>query len=79
MMASPCSEIFAVLATGHDMRASRADYADPWTPPSAAPIDPDATIPLLGTGLTMVDYVPFAAARLDTRGPDRRDVAARPR
>ncbi|MFX8601236.1 FAD/NAD(P)-binding protein, partial [Acinetobacter baumannii] len=46
-----------VLATGHDMRASRAGYADPWALPSAAPIDADATVLLLGTGLTMVDYV----------------------
>jgi uncharacterized NAD(P)/FAD-binding protein YdhS len=50
----------AVLATGHDTRSgppNSARHADPWMPPSAADIDPDATILILGTGLTMVDYV----------------------
>jgi uncharacterized NAD(P)/FAD-binding protein YdhS len=71
----------AVLATGHDMRASRADFADPWTPPSAAPIDPDATVLLLGTGLTMVDYV-LSLLRDGHRGPivamSRRGLLAKP-
>ncbi|WP_312000578.1 FAD/NAD(P)-binding protein [Bradyrhizobium altum] len=40
-----------VLATGHDMRASNPERADPWTPPSAAPLDADATVLILGTGL----------------------------
>jgi uncharacterized NAD(P)/FAD-binding protein YdhS len=57
-----------VLATGHDMRASRAGYADPWAPPSAAPVDPDAAVLLLGTGLTMVDYV-LSLLRNGHRGP----------
>ncbi|QOZ24320.1 FAD/NAD(P)-binding protein [Bradyrhizobium sp. CCBAU 51753] len=57
-----------VLATGHDMRASRAGYADPWAPPSAAPIDADAAVLLLGTGLTMVDYV-LSLLRDGHRGP----------
>jgi uncharacterized NAD(P)/FAD-binding protein YdhS len=47
----------AVLATGHDVRSCSAGYADPWVPPSAAGIDPDATVLVLGTGLTMVDYI----------------------
>ncbi|QOZ38280.1 FAD/NAD(P)-binding protein [Bradyrhizobium sp. CCBAU 53421] len=57
-----------VLATGHDMRASRSGYADPWAPPSAAPIDPDAAVLLLGTGLTMADYV-LSLLRDGHRGP----------
>jgi uncharacterized NAD(P)/FAD-binding protein YdhS len=47
----------AVLATGHDVRSCSQGYADPWVLPSASGIDPDATILILGTGLTMVDYV----------------------
>jgi uncharacterized NAD(P)/FAD-binding protein YdhS len=46
-----------VLATGHDVRSCSAGYADPWVMPSAAGIDPDATVLVLGTGLTMIDYV----------------------
>ena len=46
-----------ILATGHDIRSSVAGYVDPWVPPSAAGIDPDATVLVLGTGLTMVDYI----------------------
>src|SRR5690242_3830108 len=48
----------AILATGHDARkAPMACYADPWAPPSAAGIASDAPVLILGTGLTMVDYV----------------------
>jgi uncharacterized NAD(P)/FAD-binding protein YdhS len=48
----------AILATGHDARkAPMACYADPWTPPSSAGIERDAPVLILGTGLTMVDYV----------------------
>jgi uncharacterized NAD(P)/FAD-binding protein YdhS len=47
-----------VLATGHDSRKIPAAwYADPWGPPSAAGIGKDAKVLILGTGLTMVDYV----------------------
>ncbi|NEV01888.1 FAD/NAD(P)-binding protein [Bradyrhizobium uaiense] len=70
-----------VLATGHDMRASRAGYADPWAPASAAPVDADATVLLLGTGLTMVDYV-LSLLRDGHRGPivamSRRGLLAKP-
>ena len=46
-----------VLATGHDIRSRSPGYVDPWVPPSVAGVDPDATVLILGTGLTMVDYV----------------------
>src|SRR5450631_1604835 len=47
----------AVLATGHDIRSCSPCYVDPWLPPSAAGVDPEATVLILGTGLTMVDYI----------------------
>ena len=48
----------AILATGHDSRTlPAACYADPWAPPSAASFEKDASVLILGTGLTMVDYV----------------------
>ncbi|MGA2998384.1 FAD/NAD(P)-binding protein [Bradyrhizobium sp.] len=47
-----------ILATGHDARKIRAAcYADPWTPPSAAGIRKDGSVLILGSGLTMADYV----------------------
>ncbi|TDM99246.1 hypothetical protein CEE86_14130, partial [Lactobacillus crispatus] len=47
----------AILATGHDaVLPALACHANPWSPPSTALIDKDATVLLLGTGLTMVDY-----------------------
>ena len=53
----------------------------PWAPPSAAPIDADATVLLLGTGLTMVDYV-LSLLRDGHRGPiiamSRRGLLAKP-
>lgn len=49
---------FAILATGHDSRKlPAACYADPWTPPSAARIRKDGLVLILGSGLTMADYV----------------------
>lgn len=70
-----------VLATGHDMRASSPGRADPWTPPSAATIDADAAVLILGTGLTMVDYV-LSLLRDGHRGPilamSRRGLLAKP-
>jgi uncharacterized NAD(P)/FAD-binding protein YdhS len=48
----------AILATGHDSRKLPATcYADPWGPPSIAGIKKDAAVLILGTGLTMIDYV----------------------
>lgn len=48
----------AILATGHDPAVLQlACQADPWAPPSAAGVDKDATILILGTGLTAIDYV----------------------
>lgn len=48
----------AILATGHDAAASRQPgHVDPWIAPTEAGIDRDATMLILGTGLSMVDYV----------------------
>ena len=47
----------AVLATGNDGPVAKLPCdADPWAPPSTA-VDKDATVLILGTGLTMIDYV----------------------
>jgi uncharacterized NAD(P)/FAD-binding protein YdhS len=47
-----------ILATGHDARKiPAACYADPWAPPSTAGIRKDGVVLILGSGLTMVDYV----------------------
>jgi uncharacterized NAD(P)/FAD-binding protein YdhS len=49
---------FAVLATGHETAVCRTGcYVDPWTPPADAGVAVDARILILGTGLTMIDYV----------------------
>ncbi|WP_338121077.1 FAD/NAD(P)-binding protein [Bradyrhizobium yuanmingense] len=70
-----------VLETGHDTRANRPAHADPWAPPSSAPIDTDATVLIQGTGLTMVDYV-LSLLRDGHRGPivamSRRGLFAKP-
>jgi uncharacterized NAD(P)/FAD-binding protein YdhS len=48
----------AVLATGHESSASTERYyVDPWTNPTDAGVTPDARVLILGTGLTMIDYV----------------------
>jgi len=48
----------AVLATGHEVPATDHGYrADPWAVPSGAGLARNATVLVLGTGLTMVDYV----------------------
>jgi uncharacterized NAD(P)/FAD-binding protein YdhS len=48
----------AVLATGHEASACATGcYVDPWTPPADAGVTSDASILILGTGLTMVDYL----------------------
>jgi uncharacterized NAD(P)/FAD-binding protein YdhS len=47
-----------ILATGHDSRKLPASYyADPWAPPSSAKIRKNGMVLILGSGLTMVDYV----------------------
>jgi len=47
----------AVLATGNESPICKLPCdADPWAPPSAT-IDRDATVLILGTGLTMIDYL----------------------
>ncbi|MCA1453655.1 FAD-dependent oxidoreductase [Bradyrhizobium sp. BRP22] len=46
-----------VLATGHDTRSSSPGYLDPWVSPASAGIANDDAVLILGTGLTMVDYV----------------------
>jgi uncharacterized NAD(P)/FAD-binding protein YdhS len=49
---------FVVLATGHEVPTRRGrHYANPWTPPRDAGIEPHHRVLLVGTGLTMVDYV----------------------
>ena len=51
-----CIADFAVLATGHEVRpAPTGCYADPWGIPSG--LDGRATVLILGSGLTMIDYV----------------------
>jgi uncharacterized NAD(P)/FAD-binding protein YdhS len=47
----------AVLATGNESPVAKFPCdADPWAPPSAT-ADKDTTVLILGTGLTMIDYV----------------------
>ena len=47
-----------VIATGHDASALCDEYCvDPWTTHAEAGVAPNARIVILGTGLTMVDYV----------------------
>jgi uncharacterized NAD(P)/FAD-binding protein YdhS len=49
---------FVVLATGHEASMPPAAcYADPWIAPSDAGIHQNAGILILGSGLTMIDYV----------------------
>jgi uncharacterized NAD(P)/FAD-binding protein YdhS len=47
----------AVLATGNESPVAKFPCdLDPWAPPSTA-VDKNATVLILGTGLTMIDYV----------------------
>lgn len=47
-----------VLATGHEMPAPpNGCYVDPWATPAEAGIAPELPVLIVGTGLTMVDYV----------------------
>jgi uncharacterized NAD(P)/FAD-binding protein YdhS len=49
---------FVVLATGHDAAARGGRcYVNPWTPPRDAGVEPHHRVLLIGTGLTMVDYL----------------------
>ncbi len=60
---------FAVLATGHEASAGHTGrYIDPWTAPADAGVEPDSRMLLLGTGLTMVDYV-LSLSRAGHNGP----------
>ena len=60
---------FAILATGHDAATARsAWHADPWISPSVPGFSRDATVLILGTGLTMADYV-LTLLREGHRGP----------
>jgi uncharacterized NAD(P)/FAD-binding protein YdhS len=59
----------AILATGHDTtKSSLTCHADPWAPSAAACVDKDATVLILGTGLTMVDCV-LSLLRDGHKGP----------
>jgi len=59
-----------VLATGHETPASdcASCFAQPWTSPVEAGIAKDAPVLILGTGLTMVDYV-LALQHAGHQGP----------
>ena len=47
----------AILATGNESPVAKFPCdADPWAPPAAA-VDKETTVLILGTGLTMIDYV----------------------
>ena len=60
---------FVILATGHDAATARsAWHADPWISPSVPGFSKDATVLILGTGLTMADYV-LTLLREGHRGP----------
>jgi uncharacterized NAD(P)/FAD-binding protein YdhS len=49
---------FAVLATGHDAASRRGRcYVHPWTPPRDSGVEQHHRVLLLGTGLTMIDYL----------------------
>jgi uncharacterized NAD(P)/FAD-binding protein YdhS len=58
-----------ILATGHDAATVRsAWHADPWISPSVPGFSRDAAVLILGTGLTMADYV-LTLLREGHRGP----------
>jgi uncharacterized NAD(P)/FAD-binding protein YdhS len=59
----------AVLATGHDAATARsAWHADPWVSPVVPAFGKDTGVLILGTGLTMADYV-LTLLRDGHRGP----------
>jgi len=58
-----------ILATGHDAATARsAWHTDPWISPSIPGFSRDAAVLILGTGLTMADYV-LTLLREGHRGP----------
>ncbi len=60
---------FAILATGHDVSAQRGGLTiDPWTAPREAGVKNDDTVLIVGTGLTMIDYV-LSLASAGHKGP----------
>ncbi len=60
---------FAILATGHQASVCHTGrYLDPWTRPADAGVEPDSRVLLLGTGLTMIDYV-LSLSRCGHQGP----------
>jgi uncharacterized NAD(P)/FAD-binding protein YdhS len=59
----------AILATGHDTaKSDLACHADPWAPPATAVFNTETTTLILGSGLTMVDYV-LTLLRGENPGP----------
>jgi uncharacterized NAD(P)/FAD-binding protein YdhS len=49
---------FVVLATGHEtVPCPTSYYADPWVPPIDAGVAENTKVLIVGTGLTMIDYV----------------------
>jgi uncharacterized NAD(P)/FAD-binding protein YdhS len=59
----------AILATGHESRhAPLACYADPWAPHADVGIIGDSPLLIIGTGLTMADFV-LSRLREGHRGP----------
>ena len=60
---------FAVLATGHEASAGHTGrYLNPWIRPADAGVASNSSVLLLGTGLTMVDYV-LSLIRDGHKGP----------
>ena len=60
---------FAVLAIGHEASAGHSGRClDPWKAPADAGVVADSRMLLLGTGLTMVDYV-LSLSRAGHSGP----------
>jgi uncharacterized NAD(P)/FAD-binding protein YdhS len=60
----------AVLATGNEAPATIAEpcYVSPWVEPTLAGIKPDDAVLIVGSGLTMVDYV-LSLLQARHRGP----------
>jgi uncharacterized NAD(P)/FAD-binding protein YdhS len=73
----------AVLATGHEAPANAFGPcgASPWQEPRAAGVKPDDAVLIVGSGLTMVDYV-LSLVQAGHRGPitamSRRGLLPRP-